>query len=43
MAKEARVYNGEKIVSSVSGQTAICKRMIFEHSNTLYKNKLKMN
>ena len=40
LTKEARIHNGEKTVSSVSG--AICKRMKLEHSLTLY-TKIKWN
>ena len=40
MTKEARIYNEEKIVSSVTGAekkcTAMCKRMKLEHSLTPY-------
>ena len=38
MIKEARIYNGEKTVSSISsaGKTATCKRMKLEHSLTSY-------
>ena len=39
MTKEARIYNGEKTVSSISGAwnwTVICKRMKLEYSITPY-------
>ena len=39
MTKQARIYNGEKAISSVSGAektTATCKRMKLEHSLTPY-------
>ena len=37
MTKEAKIYNGEKTVSSISGAgTATCKRMKLEHSLTPY-------
>ena len=37
MTKEARIYNGEKTVSLISGvEIAICKRMKLEHSLTPY-------
>ena len=37
MTKEARIYNGEKTVSSINGAgTATCKRMKVEHSLTPY-------
>ena len=39
MTKEARIYSGEKTVSSISGArktTATCKRMKLEHSLTTY-------
>ena len=41
LTKEARIYNEEKIVSSVTGAekkcTAMCKRMKLEHSLTPYR------
>lgn len=37
MTKEARIYNGDKTVSSKSGiGTATCKSMTLEHSLTPY-------
>ena len=39
MTKEARIYNGEKTVSSISGAgktAATCKRMKLEYSVTPY-------
>ena len=38
LTKEARIYSGEKIVSSISdvGKTGQCKRMKLEHSPTPY-------
>ena len=39
MKKEAKIYNGEKTVSSISGwenKTAICERMILKHFLTPY-------
>ena len=44
MAKERRIYNGEKIASSISGagKTCTCKRMKLIHfSHTIYKIELK--
>ena len=47
MTKEARIYNGEKTVSSISGagKTGALheKNEIRTFSNTIYKNKLKMD
>ena len=37
MTKGERIYNGEKMVSSVSGSgTATCQRIKWEHFLTLY-------
>ena len=36
LIKEARIYNGEKTVSSISGAGKKCKRMKLEHSLTPY-------
>ena len=44
-AKEARIYNGEKIVFHKlcwENWTDTYERIKLEHSNTIYKNKLKM-
>ena len=47
MIKEARIYNGEKTVFSPSGagktRQLHVKEKIRTFSNTIYKNKLKMN
>ena len=47
MTKEVRIYNGDKIVSSrsISGKTDsyMLKNEIITFSNTIYKNKLKMD
>ena len=47
MTKEARIYNGEKTVSSISGagKTASLhvRKEISTISNTIYKNKLEIN
>ena len=47
MTKEARKYNGEKIVSSINGAGKLDSHMekneIRTFSNTTYKNKLKMS
>ena len=47
MTKEARVYNGEKTVSSVSGAGKTgqlhVKNEIRTLPNTIHKNKLKMH
>ena len=47
MTKEARIYNEEKTISSVSGagklDSCMYKNGIRTFSNTIYKNKLKMN
>ena len=47
MTKEARVYNGEKTVSSVSGAGKTgqlhVKNEIRTPPNTIHKNKLKMD
>ena len=45
MTKEARIYNGEKTVSSASGvgkSDSTCKSKKLEHSLIMYKNQLKM-
>ena len=47
MTKEARIYNGEKTVSSISGAGKtggyILKNEIRTLPNTIHKNKLKMD
>ena len=45
MTKEARIYNGEKIVSSISGGGKTGQLHVKERifSNSIHKNKLKMN
>ena len=47
MTKEARVYNGEKTVSSISGAGKMgqphVKNEIRTLPNTIHKNKLKMD
>ena len=47
MTKEARIYNGEKTVSSISGAGKTgqlhVKNEIRTLSNTIHKNKLKMD
>ena len=46
LTKEARIYNGAKIVSliSVSGKTGqLCIKEIRTLPNTIHKNKLKMD
>ena len=48
MTKEARIYNGEKTVSSISGagktgQLHVKKNEIRTFFNTIHKNKLKIN
>ena len=48
MTKEARIYNGERTVFSISGdgktEQFTCKTMKLEHpSNTIYKIKVKMD
>ena len=45
MTKEARIYNGEKTVSSVSGAGKTGYLQVKEQtfSNTISKNKLKMD
>ena len=47
MTNETRIYNGEKIVSSISGAGKIESYMLKNEnrtfSNIIYKNKLKMD
>ena len=47
MTKEARIYNGEKTVSSVSGAGKAGRLHVKNESrtfsNTIYKNKLEMD
>ena len=47
MAKEARIYNGEKTVSSINGAgktgQLMLKKEIRTLSNTIHKDKLKMD
>ena len=45
LTKEARIYNGEKTVSSISGagKTGHVKNEIRTLPNTIHKNKLKMD
>ena len=48
MTKEARIYRGEKTVSSISGaektgQLHVKKNEIKTFFNTIHKNKLKMD
>ena len=48
LIKEARIYNGEKMVSSISGprktgELCVKKNDIRAIPNTIHKNKLKMN
>ena len=47
MTREARIYNGEKTVSSASGAAKTGqpqeKKEIWALPNTIYKNKLKMD
>ena len=47
MTKEARIYNGEKTVSSISGAgkqgSYMQKNEIRKLPNTIHKNKLKMD
>ena len=46
MTKEARIYSGEKIVSSISGAGETGQLHVREtrtFSNTIYKNKPKMD
>ena len=52
LTKEARIYNGAKITSSISGTyctlivhigTTMCKRMKLEYFLMPYKDKLKMD
>ena len=47
MTQEARIYNGEKIVPSISGagktDSYVSKNEIRTLSNTTHKNKLKMD
>ena len=47
MTKEAKIYNGEKTVPSISGagktEQLHVKNKIRTFSNTIHKNKLKMD
>ena len=47
LTKEARIYNGEKIVSLISGAGKTGQPLVKEEtrtlSNTIHKNKLKMD
>ena len=44
MTEKARRYNGQKKVSSLrSAGKTICERKVRTFSNTIYRNKLKIN
>ena len=43
MTKEARIYNGEKAISSISGAGETGQLHFRTFSNTVHKNKLKMD